>query len=181
MSRIGKQPVVIPEGVNVDIAEGNVVTVKGSKGELVRTMHQDMVLSIEDGAVVVTCPEGREKEFNAIWGLTRSLISNMVLGVTEGFKKTLVLKGVGYRALVDNNKLTLNVGYSHPVVMTPPDGVTVEAPEATKIVVSGCSKELVGDMAADIRAVRPPEPYKGKGIRYEGEQVKLKAGKTGSK
>lgn len=181
MSRIGKLPVVIPEGVNVDLAEGNVVLVKGPKGELKRAMHEDMVLKIEDGAVVVACPEGQEKAYNALWGLTRSLISNMVLGVTEGFKKTLVLKGVGYRALVDNNKLTLNVGYSHPVVMTPPEGVIVEAPEATKIVVSGCSKELVGDMAADIRAVRPPEPYKGKGIRYEDEQVKLKAGKTGSK
>lgn len=181
MSRIGKQQVVIPEGVSVDIAEGNVVTVKGPKGELVRTFHEDMIIAIEDGAVVVSCPEGREKELNPMWGLTRSLIFNMVVGVTEGFKKTLILKGVGYRALVDNNKLTLNVGYSHPVVMTPPEGITVEAPEATKIVVSGCSKELVGAMAADIRAVRPPEPYKGKGIRYESEQVKLKAGKTGSK
>lgn len=179
MSRIGKNPVSIPEGVTVDIAEDNVVSVKGPKGELSQALHKDMIIRREDNAVVVACPEGGSQNYAALWGLTRSLINNMVVGVTEGYKKVLTLKGVGYRALVDNNKLTLNVGYSHPVVMVPPEGVTVEAPEATKIIVSGCNKELVGGMAANIRKVRPVEPYKGKGIRYEGEQVKLKAGKTG--
>lgn len=181
MSRIGKLPIAIPDGATVDIRENNVVFVKGPKGELTKALPQDMVITMEDGQVVVRCPEGREKECAPLWGLTRSLVANMVIGVTQGYQKTLILKGVGYRALVDGNKLTLSVGYSHPVVMTPPEGVTVEAPEATKIVVSGCSKELVGNMAADIRAVRPPEPYKGKGIRYETEQIKLKAGKAGSK
>lgn len=181
MSRIGKKPVVIPEGVTVDIAEGNVITVKGPKGELMRTLNSEMVLTFEDNSVIVACPDNNTKEYGALWGLTRSLINNMVEGVTKGFQKTLILKGVGYRALVDNNKLTLNVGYSHPVVITPPEGIVIEAPEATKIIVSGCNKELVGAMAADIRKVRKPEPYKGKGIRYEDEHIKLKAGKTGGK
>lgn len=179
MSRIGKMPVVIPEGVTVDIAEGNEVHVKGPKGELTQKLHADMVINKEDNQVLVKCPNDDVTNYGALWGLTRSLINNMVVGVTEGYQKVLTLKGVGYRALVNNNELTLSVGYSHPVVMTPPEGVFVEAPEATRIVVSGCSKELVGQMAANIRKVRPVEPYKGKGIRYEGEHVKMKAGKTG--
>lgn len=181
MSRIGKQPVVIPEGVTVDIAEGNVVHAKGPKGELTKTMHPDMILSMENGEITVATPENQEKAYGPLWGLTRSLMNNMVQGVHEGYSKTLILKGVGYRALVNGNKLTLNVGYSHPVEMEAPQGITIEAPEATKVVVSGADKELVGDVAADIRAVRLPEPYKGKGIRYENEHIKLKAGKTGTK
>lgn len=181
MSRIGKQPVVIPEGVTVDIAEGNVVHAKGPKGELTKTMHPDMILSMENGEIAVATPENQEKAYGPLWGLTRSLVNNMVQGVHDGYSKTLILKGVGYRALVNGNKLTLNVGYSHPVEMEAPQGITIEAPEATKVVVSGADKELVGDVAADIRAVRLPEPYKGKGIRYENEHIKLKAGKTGTK
>ena len=181
MSRIGKQPVVIPEGVTVDIAEGNVVHAKGPKGELTKTMHPDMILSMENGEITVATPENQEKAYGPLWGLTRSLVNNMVQGVHDGYSKTLILKGVGYRALVNGNKLTLNVGYSHPVEMEAPQGITIEAPEATKVVVSGADKERVGDVAADIRAVRLPEPYKGKGIRYENEHIKLKAGKTGTK
>ena len=181
MSRIGKQPVVIPEGVTVDIAEGNVVHAKGPKGELTKTMHPDMILSMENGEITVATPENQEKAYGPLWGLTRSLVNNMVQGVHDGYSKTLILKGVGYRALVNGNKLTLNVGYSHPVEMEAPQGITIEAPEATKVVVSGADKELVGDVAADIRAVRLPEPYKGKGIRYENEHIKLKACKTGTK
>ena len=181
MSRIGKQPVVIPEGVTVDIAEGNVVHAKGPKGELTKTMHPDMILSMENGEITVATPENQEKAYGPLWGLTRSLVNNMVQGVHDGYSKTLILKGVGYRALVNGNKLTLNVGYSHPVEMEAPQGITIEAPEATKVVVFGADKELVGDVAADIRAVRLPEPYKGKGIRYENEHIKLKAGKTGTK
>lgn len=181
MSRIGKQPIVIPEGVTVDIAEGNVVHAKGPKGELTKTMHPDMILSMENGEITVATPENQEKAYGPLWGLTRSLVNNMVQGVHDGYSKTLILKGVGYRALVNGNKLTLNVGYSHPVEMEAPQGITIEAPEATKVVVSGADKELVGDVAADIRAVRLPEPYKGKGIRYENEHIKLKAGKTGTK
>lgn len=181
MSRIGKQPVVIPEGVTVDIAEGNVVHAKGPKGELTKAMHPDMILSMENGEITVATPENQEKAYGPLWGLTRSLVNNMVQGVHDGYSKTLILKGVGYRALVNGNKLTLNVGYSHPVEMEAPQGITIEAPETTKVVVSGADKELVGDVAADIRAVRLPEPYKGKGIRYENEHIKLKAGKTGTK
>ncbi len=181
MSRIGKQPVVIPEGVTVDIAEGNVVHAKGPKGELTKTMHPDMILSMENGEITVATPENQEKAYGPLWGLTRSLVNNMVQGVHDGYSKTLILKGVGYRALVNGNKLTLNVGYSHPVEVEAPQGITIEAPEATKVVISGADKELVGDVAADIRAVRLPEPYKGKGIRYENEHIKLKAGKTGTK
>lgn len=181
MSRIGKQPVVIPEGVTVDIAEGNVVHAKGPKGELTKTMHPGMILSMENGEITVATPENQEKAYGPLWGLTRSLVNNMVQGVHDGYSKTLILKGVGYRALVNGNKLTLNVGYSHPVEVEAPQGITIEAPEATKVVISGADKELVGDVAADIRAVRLPEPYKGKGIRYENEHIKLKAGKTGTK
>ena len=136
---------------------------------------------MENGEITVATPENQEKAYGPLWGLTRSLVNNMVQGVHDGYSKTLILKGVGYRALVNGNKLTLNVGYSHPVEMEAPQGITIEAPEATKVVVSGADKELVGDVAADIRAVRLPEPYKGKGIRYENEHIKLKAGKTGTK
>ena len=181
MSRIGKLPVAIPDGVTVEISEDNVVTVKGPKGELTKALHPDMVIKAENGEVTVACPNGDVKNYNALWGLTRSLIYNMVIGVTNGYSKTLTMKGVGYRAALQGNKLVISAGYSHPVEMEPVDGITFEVPEQTKIVVKGIDKQLVGAIAADVRNVRPPEPYKGKGIRYEGEVVKIKAGKTGSK
>ena len=175
MSRIGKLPVAIPDGVTVEISEDNVVTVKGPKGELTKALHPDMVIKAENGEVTVACPNGDVKNYNALWGLTRSLINNMVIGVTNGYSKTLT------RAALQGNKLVISAGYSHPVEMEPVDGITFEVPEQTKIVVKGIDKQLVGAIAADVRNVRPPEPYKGKGIRYEGEVVKIKAGKTGSK
>lgn len=181
MSRIGKLPVAIPDGVTVEISEDNVVTVKGAKGELTKALHPDMVIKAENGEVTVACPNGDVKNYNALWGLTRSLINNMVVGVTEGYSKTLTMKGVGYRAAMQGNKLVISAGYSHPVEMDPVDGITFEVPEQTKIIVKGIDKQLVGAIAADVRNVRPPEPYKGKGIRYEGEVVKIKAGKTGTK
>lgn len=179
MSRIGKNPITISDGVEINISEDNVVTVKGPKGTLTKTMPQDMVLTMEDGQVKVACPEGEEKKYNSLWGLTRTLVYNMVVGVTEGFQKTLIMKGVGYRATLQGKKLVLNVGLSHPVEFSEIDGIEFEAPEATKIIIKGIDKEKVGAVAADIRSVRLPEPYKGKGIRYEGEYVKIKAGKTG--
>ena len=181
MSRIGKLPVAIPDGVTVEISEDNVVTVKGALGELTKALHPDMELKAENGEVVVASPNDDEKTYNALWGLTRSLINNMVIGVSQGYSKTLVMKGVGYRAALQGNKLVISAGYSHPVEMEAVEGITFEVPEQTKIVVKGIDKQLVGAIAADVRKVRPPEPYKGKGIRYEGEVVKLKAGKTGSK
>lgn len=181
MSRIGKLPVAIPDGVTVEISEDNVVTVKGALGELTKALHPDMVIKAENGEVVVACPNDDVKTYNALWGLTRSLINNMVIGVSQGYSKTLVMKGVGYRAALQGNKLVISAGYSHPVEMEAVEGIIFEVPEQTKIVVKGIDKQLVGAIAADVRKVRPPEPYKGKGIRYEGEVVKLKAGKTGSK
>ena len=181
MSRIGKLPVKIVDGVTVTIEEGNMVTVTGPKGTVSKQLHPDMVLSKEEGQVVVSCPNGDVKNYNALWGLTRSLLNNMVLGVTQGFQKNLELVGVGYRAQMQGKKLVLQVGYSHPVEFEPEEGMTLEAPSPTQVVVKGIDKEKVGSMAANIRAVREPEPYKGKGIRYEGEVVKLKAGKSGGK
>lgn len=177
MSRIGKQPIVIPEGVTVTL-EGNTVTVKGPKGELTRTFNPVMNITIEDNQVIVTRPND-EKENRALHGTTRSLIANMVEGVSKGFEKTLELVGVGYRAQKQGNKLVLSVGLSHPVEIEPEEGTEIEVPSNTKIIVKGYDKEAVGALASNIRAVRPPEPYKGKGIRYEGERVRLKEGKTG--
>lgn len=177
MSRIGKQPIVIPEGVTVTL-EGNTVTVKGPKGELTRTFNPAMNITIEDNQVIVTRPND-EKENRALHGTTRSLIANMVEGVSKGFEKTLELVGVGYRAQKQGNKLVLSVGLSHPVEIEPEEGTEIEVPSNTKIIVKGYDKEAVGALASNIRAVRPPEPYKGKGIRYEGERVRLKEGKTG--
>ena len=181
MSRIGKLPVKILDGVTVTIAEDNLVTVQGPKGTLTKQLHPDMVLTSEEGQVVVSCPNGDEKTYKPLWGLTRTLLNNMVVGVTQGFQKKLELVGVGYRAQMQGNKLVLQVGYSHPVEFEAEENMTLEAPSPTQIIVSGIDKERVGSMAANIRAVREPEPYKGKGIRYEGEVVKLKAGKSGSK
>ena len=181
MSRIGKLPVAIPDGVTVEISEDNVVTVKGPKGELTKALHPDMVIKAENGEVTVACPNGDVKNYNALWGLTRSLINNMVIGVTNGYSKTLTMKGVGYRAALQGNKLVISAGYSHPVEMEAPAGITIDVPAPNKIVVSGTDKEVVGAVAADIRKWRKPEPYKGKGIRYEGEVVRRKAGKAGAK
>ena len=177
MSRIGNKVVVIPEGVTVT-QEGNNVTVKGPKGELTRTFSADIKMNIEGNEVTFTRPND-SKEMKTIHGTTRANFNNMVVGVSEGFQKALELIGVGYRAQLQGSKLVLNVGYSHPVEITPPAGVTVEVPANTQVIVKGANKEEVGELAANIRGTRPPEPYKGKGIRYEGEVVRRKEGKTG--
>ncbi|MDQ0340201.1 large subunit ribosomal protein L6 [Caldalkalibacillus uzonensis] len=177
MSRTGLKPVQIPDGVEIKI-DGTHVTVKGPKGELSRQFHPDMMINIEDNQVVVKRPTDN-KQHKSLHGTTRSLIANMVEGVTKGYEKNLELVGVGYRAQKSGNKLVLNVGYSHPVEIVPEEGIEIEVPSQTKITVKGIDKERVGAVAANIRAVREPEPYKGKGIRYEGEQVRRKEGKTG--
>ena len=179
MSRIGRLPVVIPAGVEVKIADGNVVTVKGSKGTLERALPTEMEIKIEDGHVVVSRPNDL-KRMKSLHGLTRSLIHNMVVGVSEGYTKTLEVNGVGYRASKQGNKLTLNLGYSHPVEMEDPEGITTTV-DGNKIIVSGISKEKVGQFAAEIRDKRRPEPYKGKGIKYSDEVIRRKVGKTGKK
>ncbi|WP_110926016.1 50S ribosomal protein L6 [Bacillus massiliglaciei] len=177
MSRIGKKPVEIPAGVTVTIT-GSDITVKGPKGELTRSFNSDLTITQEENVLTVTRPSD-SKEHRALHGTTRALIANMVEGVSKGFEKSLELIGVGYRAQKQGNKLVLNVGYSHPVEFEAEKGLEVEVPSNTKVIVKGISKERVGALAADIRDVRPPEPYKGKGIRYEGEFVRRKEGKTG--
>ncbi len=179
MSRIGRLPVAVPAGVEVKIAEGNVVTVKGPKGTLERALPIEMEIKLEDGHVVVTRPNDL-KRMKSLHGLTRSLIQNMVTGVTEGYKKILEVNGVGYRAAKQGNKLVLNLGYSHPVEMIDPEGIE-SAVDGNKITVSGISKEKVGQYAAEIRDKRRPEPYKGKGIKYSDEVIRRKVGKTGKK
>ena len=180
MSRIGKLPIAVPAGVTVTIADDNTVTVKGPKGELSQKVNKDMTVRMEDGHILVERPSDA-KQHRAMHGLYRSLIHNMVEGVTNGFSKTLELVGVGYRASAENNTLTINIGYSHPVIMKAPDHVTYETPHANTIVVKGIDKQQVGALAADIREVRKPEPYHGKGIRYHGEYVPHKEGKAGKK
>ena len=175
MSRIGRKPVAVPDAVTVTIAPGD-ITVKGPKGELNQFYSQDMTVSQEDGTILVARPTDRG-EHRALHGLTRSLIANMVEGVTDGFEKRLEIQGVGYRAALRGTDLELAVGYSHPVVMKPRDGITFEVPVPTQVVVKGIDKQQVGQTAAEVRAVRPPEPYKGKGIRYRDEQVRRKVGK----
>ncbi|EJV33648.1 50S ribosomal protein L6 [Enterococcus faecalis] len=177
MSRIGNKVVVLPAGVEIK-QDGNNITVKGPKGELTREFSSDIKMNIEGNEVTFTRPND-SKEMKTIHGTTRANFNNMVVGVSEGFQKALELIGVGYRAQVQGNKLTLNVGYSHPVEMTAPEGVTFEVPANTQVIVKGINKEVVGELAANIRGVRPPEPYKGKGIRYVGEFVRSKEGKTG--
>ena len=177
MSRIGNKVVVLPAGVEVT-QKGNEVTVKGPKGELTRTFSSDIKMNIEGNEVTFTRPND-SKEMKTIHGTTRANFNNMVVGVSEGFQKALELIGVGYRAQLQGSKLVLNVGYSHPVEITPPAGVTVEVPANTQVIVKGANKEEVGELAANIRGTRPPEPYKGKGIRYVGEYVRRKEGKTG--
>jgi large subunit ribosomal protein L6 len=177
MSRIGLAPIELPSGVDVSV-KGVVVTVKGPKGTLTQEMDDRFDLSVDDGTVALARSDD-EPDTKARHGLYRSLIANMVVGVSEGYSKELQTVGVGYRAALKGNAVELQVGFSHPVVMDAPDGVTFEVPEPTKIIVSGIDKQLVGQVAANIRKVRPPEPYKGKGIRYAGEHVRRKAGKSG--
>jgi large subunit ribosomal protein L6 len=177
MSRIGKKPIEIPSGVTVTV-ENNTVTVKGPKGQLSRAFNPDMDIKVEDNVITITRPSDA-KEHRALHGTTRAIIANMVEGVSKGFERSLELIGVGYRAQKQGKKLVLNVGYSHPVEIEPEEGIEIEVPSNTKVVVKGIDKERVGALAANIRQVRPPEPYKGKGIRYEGEYVRRKEGKTG--
>ena len=177
MSRIGNKPVVIPAGVTIDLKD-NTVTVKGPKGELSYTFNQNITLVQNEGEVVFTRPDD-SKENKTIHGTTRAVFNNMVVGVTEGFQRELELIGVGYRAQLQGKKLVLNVGYSHPVKFTPEEGLEIEVPSNTKVIVKGYDKQKVGELAANIRGVRPPEPYKGKGIRYVDEFVRRKEGKTG--
>ena len=180
MSRIGKMPIAIPAGVTVEVAENNKVTVKGPKGTLERVMVPDMEIKVEGAEVVVSRPNDskRNKSFH---GLTRTLINNMIIGVTNGYEKVLEINGVGYRAQLQGKKLVLSLGYSHPVEYTPEDGITLEVPAPNKILVKGANKELVGATAAKIREYRMPEPYKGKGIKYVDEHIRRKEGKAGAK
>jgi large subunit ribosomal protein L6 len=176
MSRIGKQPIDIPTGVQVEV-QGNRITVTGPRGTLELGVSRDMKVLVEDGHVRVERPSD-EREHKALHGLTRSLIANMVEGVTQGYEKRLEIHGVGYRAALKGSDLELQVGYSHPVTVVPPEGIEFEVPAPTRLVIRGIDKQLVGEVAADIRKVRKPEPYKGKGIRYEGEHVRKKSGKA---
>ena len=180
MSRIGKLPIAIPNGVTANVTPDNVVTVKGPKGELVKAMHKDIKIAIENNEIVVT-RHSDVKEQRALHGLTRALINNMVIGVTEGYQLTLDLVGVGYRAQLQGKKLVMNLGFSHPVEVEPMDGITFETPAATKVVIKGIDKQVVGAQAANIRRWRKPEPYKGKGIKFENEVISRKEGKTGKK
>ncbi len=177
MSRIGNNPIELPSGVDVAI-DGSHVTVKGPKGSLDRTLDERISVSLEDGTITLQRSDD-ERESRALHGLSRALVNNMVVGVSEGYSKELQAVGVGYRANLQGRKLELQVGFSHPVVVEAPDGIDFQVPEPTKIIVSGIDKELVGQTAANIRQIRPPEPYKGKGIRYADEHVRRKAGKAG--
>ena len=180
MSRIGRMPVHIPAGVEVTFGEGNLVTVKGPKGSLTQQLYPTMTLTQEAGVVHVARPND-EKENRALHGLTRALLHNMVVGVSEGYKKELEINGVGYRAAKEGSKLILTIGYSHPVEVPEIEGITIEVPAQNKIVIHGCDKQKVGQFAAEVREKRPPEPYKGKGIKYADEVIRRKVGKTGAK
>jgi len=179
MSRIGKRPVPVPNGVTVTV-QGSAITVKGPKGELSRKLHPEMLVAVENGVVNVNRPS-EEQKHRALHGLTRSLIANMVEGVTQGYKKQLEITGVGYKAEVKPFGLQLALGYSHPVEYRAPAGIKLTAPQPIVVVIEGADKEKVGQVAAEIRALRKPEPYKGKGVKYQGEQVRRKAGKAGGK
>ena len=180
MSRIGRMPITVPAGVEVTIEENNFVTVKGPKGTLTQTLHPEMILE-KDGNIITVKRPSDDKAHCALHGMTRALLHNMVVGVSEGFKKELEINGVGYRAAKDGNKLVLTLGYSHPVEMPEIDGITIDVPAQNKIVISGPDKQKVGQFAAEVREKRPPEPYKGKGIKYVDEVIRRKVGKTGAK
>jgi len=177
MSRIGRLPITVPSGVDVTI-DGRNLTVKGPKGSLSRALHPDMTVSRDEGTLVVTRPT-EQKMHKQLHGLTRTLVNNMVVGVTDGYRKGLEITGVGYRAALNGKKLTLNLGYSHPIEIDPPEGITFEVENPTRLAVVGIDKELVGQIAAKVRSTRKPEPYKGKGVRYSGEYIRRKAGKAG--
>ena len=178
MSRIGREPIAIPAGVTVTIGEGNLVTVKGPLGELTEKFSADLTITVEGATLTVTRPND-QKEMRSLHGLTRTLINNMVVGVTKGYEKKLEIVGVGYRVEKQNGKIVLGLGYSHPVIFEEKDGIKFECPDSTTILVKGINKQAVGQMAAVIRSKRPPEPYLGKGIKYTGEKIRRKAGKTG--
>ena len=180
MSRIGKMPIAVPAGETVTVAEGNVVTVKGPKGTLTKDLHPDMIIKQEGAEIIVNRPS-EIKMHKSLHGLTRTLLNNMVVGVTEGYEKKLEVNGVGYRAVLQGKNLVMNLGYSHQVEMVPADGITIEVPNANEIIVKGIDKQIVGEFAAKVREKRPPEPYKGKGIKYSTEHIRRKEGKTGSK
>ena len=179
MSRIGRKPIAIPAGVEVKLADG-VATVKGPKGTLTQAIHPNMKVEVADGQILVTRPDD-EKENRALHGLTRALLNNMVEGVTNGFKKELEIQGVGYRAAKQGKNLVMNLGYSHQVIVPETDGITIDVPDPLKIVINGIDKQRVGQFAAEVREKRPPEPYKGKGIKYADEVIRRKEGKTGGK
>ena len=180
MSRIGRMPITVPAGVEVSVAAGNIVTVKGPKGTLTQQLHPAMVIE-QNGAEILVKRPSDAKEHRALHGLTRTLLNNMVVGVNETYKKELEINGVGYRASKDGNKLVMNLGFSHQVIMEEKDGITIDVPGPNKIVINGCDKQKVGQFAAEIREKRPPEPYKGKGIKYVDEVIRRKVGKTGGK
>ena len=178
MSRIGRAPITVPAGVEISIADNNVVTVKGAKGTLTQQFNANMAIALENGVVTVSRPNDL-KENRALHGLTRTLINNMIVGVTEGFKKELDVNGVGYRVAKEGNKLVMNLGFSHQVIMEEKAGISIEVPGPNKIVILGCDKQAVGQFAAEVREKRPPEPYKGKGIKYIDEHIRRKEGKAG--
>jgi len=180
MSRIGRMPITVPAGVEVNVAAGNVVTVKGPKGTLTQQLHPDMIIE-QDGAVLSVKRPSESKEHKSLHGLTRTLLNNMVVGVNEAYKKELEINGVGYRAAKEGNTLVLTIGYSHPVNVPETDGISIEVPAPNKVIISGCDKQAVGQFAAEVREKRPPEPYKGKGIKYVDEVIRRKVGKTGAK
>ena len=180
MSRIGRMPITVPAGVTVTIADGNVVTVKGPKGELKRALRSEMTINQEGNLITVTRPSDA-KEHRSLHGLTRTLLANMIIGVTDGYKKELEVNGVGYRVAKEGTNLVMNLGYSHQVIVPEIEGISIEVPAPNKIIISGCDKQAVGQFAAEIRGKRPPEPYKGKGIKYVDEVIRRKVGKTGGK
>lgn len=180
MSRIGRMPIAVPAGVTVTVADGNVVTVKGPKGTLTKELHPDMIIKLEDNELTVSRPS-EIKMHKSLHGLTRTLINNMIVGVTDGYEKKLEVNGVGYRAQLQGKKLVMNLGYSHSVEMDPVEGITIEVPSANEIIIKGIDNQVVGEFAAKVREKRPPEPYKGKGIKYATEHIRRKEGKTGGK
>ena len=180
MSRIGRMPITVPAGVTVNIAEGNVVTVKGPRGELSRALRPELIIKQEGTTITVERPS-EDKLHRSLHGLTRTLLNNMIVGVTDGYKKELDVNGVGYRVAKEGKNLVMNLGFSHQVIVSEVEGITIEVPSPNKIIIHGCDKQAVGQFAAEVREKRPPEPYKGKGIKYTDEVIRRKVGKTGAK